>query len=41
MEGRVAEVLLAVPSEAVCDSVNFVWFKDSYAEFLYVNRVVV
>jgi uncharacterized protein len=41
VEGRLAGFLLALASAAVHDSANFLWFKQRYAEFLYVDRVVV
>ena len=32
---------MAIRSDAVRDSVNFLWFKERYANFIYVDRVVV
>jgi uncharacterized protein len=40
-DGRLAGFLLAMATEAGYESVNFLWFKASYASFVYVDRVVV
>jgi predicted GNAT superfamily acetyltransferase len=41
IEGGVAAFLLTLPEGAAYDSVNYRWFADRYARFLYVDRVVV
>jgi predicted GNAT superfamily acetyltransferase len=41
VEGRVIAFILALPQGADYDSVNYQWFERRYAEFLYVDRVVV
>jgi predicted GNAT superfamily acetyltransferase len=41
VEGRVIAFILALPQGADYDSVNYQWFEKRYAEFLYVDRVVV
>ncbi len=40
-EGRVVAFILALRQGADYDSVNYQWFAQRYAEFLYVDRVVV
>jgi predicted GNAT superfamily acetyltransferase len=41
VEGRVIAFILALVPGAGYDSVNYQWFENRYAEFLYVDRVVV
>jgi hypothetical protein len=41
VEGRVIAFILALGTGAEYDSVNYQWFERRYAEFLYVDRVVV
>ena len=41
VEGRVIAFILALVQGADYDSVNYQWFEKRYAEFLYVDRVVV
>ena len=41
VEGRVVAFILALRQGADYDSVNYQWFARRYAEFLYVDRVVV
>ena len=41
VEGRVIAFILALGKGAEYDSVNYQWFARRYAEFLYVDRVVV
>jgi len=41
IDGRIGGVLLAIPWSAVHDSVNFRWFKERYASFIYIDRIVV
>ena len=41
VEGRVIAFILALPQGADYDSVNYQWFAQRYAQFLYVDRVVV
>lgn len=41
VDGRLAGFLLALAPEADHDSENFLWFKQRYARFLYIDRVVV
>lgn len=40
-EGAVVAFLLALTPGAAYDSVNYRWFDARYAEFLYVDRIVV
>lgn len=39
--GHVAGFLLAMAAKAAYESVNFFWFKNRYASFLYIDRIVV
>ena len=39
--GRIAAFILAFRRDADYDSPNFLWFKDRYPSFLYVDRLVV
>lgn len=39
--GEVGAFLLAFRERAVYDSINYLWFENRYAQFLYVDRVVV
>lgn len=39
--GRVAAFLLAFDQRADYDSPNYLWFRERYARFVYVDRVVV
>jgi predicted GNAT superfamily acetyltransferase len=41
VDGRVIAFILALGQGADYDSVNYQWFEKRYAEFLYVDRVVV
>jgi predicted GNAT superfamily acetyltransferase len=40
-DGRVVAFILTFCSEAAYDSPNFLWFKDRYSSFLYIDRLVV
>jgi uncharacterized protein len=40
IEGQVAGFLIGLTPEADYDSPNFTWFKSRYAEFVYIDRVV-
>ena len=40
-EGRVAGFLLAFSEQAAYDSPNFLWFRDRYPRFVYIDRIVV
>ena len=39
-DGQVAGFLIALTPEANYDSPNFLWFKQRYSEFVYIDRVV-
>src|SRR5258708_3581249 len=39
--GEVAGFLLAMRPEAPYESVNFLWFKARYPNFLYIDRIVI
>jgi len=39
--GRLAAFLLAFSERAVYDSPNFLWFRDRYPRFVYIERIVV
>jgi uncharacterized protein len=40
VDGQIAGFLIALTPEADYDSQNFRWFKSRYAEFVYIDRVV-
>ncbi|HSH41708.1 MAG TPA: GNAT family N-acetyltransferase, partial [Arenicellales bacterium] len=40
-DGRPAAFLLAMPETADYDSLNFLWFRERYPRFVYVDRIVV
>ncbi len=40
-DGRVVAFLLALREGSAYDSVNYRWFSQRYAQFLYVDRIVV
>ena len=40
-EGRLAGFLLAFSEQAAYDSPNFLWFRDRYPRFVYIDRIVV
>jgi predicted GNAT superfamily acetyltransferase len=40
-EGRIAAFILTFCADADYDSPNFLWFKERYPSFLYVDRLVV
>jgi predicted GNAT superfamily acetyltransferase len=40
-DGRIAAFILTFCAEADYDSPNFLWFKERYPSFLYVDRLVV
>ena len=40
-DGLLAGFLVAVSQDAPHDSPNFLWFRDKYPEFLYIDRIVV
>jgi predicted GNAT superfamily acetyltransferase len=40
-DGLLAGFLVALSHEAVHDSPNFLWFRERYPEFLYIDRIVV
>lgn len=40
-EEKLAAFLLAMSQEADYDSMNFLWFRDRYPQFIYIDRVVV
>ncbi|MEZ5478990.1 MAG: hypothetical protein R3E95_16370 [Thiolinea sp.] len=40
-QGELAGFLMAVREGADYDSINYCWFAERYAQFLYVDRVVV
>jgi predicted GNAT superfamily acetyltransferase len=39
--GRVVGFLLAFSEQAAYDSPNFLWFRDHYPRFVYIDRIVV
>lgn len=39
--GRIEAFLMTFDQDAVYDSPNFLWFRDRYPRFVYVDRVVV
>jgi len=39
--GRIAAFLLAFSERAAYDSPNFLWFRDRYPRFVYIDRIVV
>jgi predicted GNAT superfamily acetyltransferase len=39
--GRIEAFLLAFSEEAAYDSPNFLWFRDRYPRFVYIDRIVV
>ena len=41
VEGRPAAFLLAMDQAADYDSLNFLWFRERYARFVYIDRIVV
>jgi predicted GNAT superfamily acetyltransferase len=40
-DGHLAGFLVALSQDAPHDSPNFLWFRDKYPEFLYIDRIVV
>ncbi len=40
-DGLLAGFLVALSHEAAHDSPNFLWFRERYPEFLYIDRIVV
>ncbi len=41
VDGELAGFLIALGPEAGYDSPNFLWFRERYPEFLYIDRVIV
>jgi predicted GNAT superfamily acetyltransferase len=41
IEGHLAGFLIALTPEADYDSPNFLWFRDRFSQFLYIDRIVV
>lgn len=41
VDGHIAGVLIAMREDAQYDSPNFLWFRDRYAQFVYIDRIVV
>jgi uncharacterized protein len=41
VDGLLAGFLIGLTSEAPHDSPNFLWFRERYDEFLYIDRIVV
>ena len=39
--GRIRAFLLAFSEQAAYDSPNFLWFRDRYPRFVYIDRIVV
>ena len=40
-DGHLAGFLIGLTPEAEYDSPNFLWFRERYAQFLYIDRIVV
>jgi len=40
-DGRPAAFLLAMPETADYDRLNFLWFRDRYPRFVYIDRIAV
>ena len=40
-DGHLAGFLVALSQDAAHDSPNFLWFRERYPEFLYVDRIVI
>jgi predicted GNAT superfamily acetyltransferase len=40
-DGHLAGFLVALGQDAPHDSPNFLWFRDKYPEFLYIDRIVI
>lgn len=40
-QGELAGFLIALSPEAAYDSPNFLWFREHYPDFLYIDRIVV
>ena len=40
-DGHLAGFLIALMPDAVYDSPNFLWFRERYAEFVYIDRIVI
>lgn len=40
-QGELAGFLIALSPEADYDSPNFLWFRERYADFLYIDRIVI
>jgi hypothetical protein len=40
-DGRIGAFLLAFSEQAAYDSPNFLWFRDRYPRFVYIDRIVV
>lgn len=41
VDGQVAGFLMALREDADYSSPNFIWFKENYAEFMYIDRIVI
>ncbi len=41
VEGQLAGFLIAVREDADHDSANFLWFRERYPRFLYIDRIVI
>lgn len=41
IDGHIAGFLLAMREGADYDSANFLWFRERYAEFVYIDRIVI
>ncbi|NII11672.1 GNAT family N-acetyltransferase [Oleiagrimonas sp. C23AA] len=41
VDGKVAGFLIAVREDADHDSPNFLWFRERYEQFVYIDRIVV
>ena len=40
-DGHLAGFLIALREDAAYDSPNFLWFRERYPEFLYIDRIVI
>ena len=40
-DGHLAGFLIALKPDTAYDSPNFVWFRDRYPEFVYIDRIVI
>ena len=41
VDGRIAAFLLAMPENVAYQSENYVWFSAHFAQFIYIDRIVV